>query len=188
MEQFASRGGMLPEQVWDEPGRPKAGMRLGRPTGSAMPLMWAHAEYIKLLRSATDGEVFDRIPAVADRYLAGLGRVDLEVWKPGRRVRQVPAGCTLRVQSPGEFILHWSADGWRSVADTASADSGIGVGYVDIPVPLGSRRSVRFTFYWPREERWEGQDYEVSISAAAEDAVRHRRRSELAEAEPAGVG
>jgi len=179
---------MLPEQVWDEPGRPKAGMRLGRPTGSAMPLMWAHAEYIKLLRSATDGEVFDRIPAVADRYLAGRGRADLEVWKPGRRVRQVPAGCTLRVQSPGEFILHWSADDWRSVTDTPSADSGIGVGFVDIPIPRGRQSFIRFTFFRPREGRWEGRDYEVSIAPAGEDAARQRRRSELAEAEPAGVG
>ena len=33
-----------------------------------MPLMLAHAEYIKLLRSTHDGQVFDRIPAVAERY------------------------------------------------------------------------------------------------------------------------
>jgi glucoamylase len=44
-------------------------MFLGRPTGSAMPLMWAHAEYVKLLRSASDGQVFDLIPEVASRYL-----------------------------------------------------------------------------------------------------------------------
>ena len=44
-------------------------MRLGEPTGSAMPLMWAHAEYVKLLRSAADGKVFDQIPEVAERYL-----------------------------------------------------------------------------------------------------------------------
>ena len=42
-------------------------MHLGRPTGSAMPLAWAHAEYIKLVRLAADGRVFDLIPEVADR-------------------------------------------------------------------------------------------------------------------------
>ena len=58
MEGFSSPTGLLPEQVWDEPDRPAVHMLSGRPTGSAMPLMWAHAEYIKLLRSVADGQVF----------------------------------------------------------------------------------------------------------------------------------
>ena len=47
-------------------------MYLGKPTGAAMPLMWAHAEYIKLVRSAHDGEIFDLVPEVASRYGHGL--------------------------------------------------------------------------------------------------------------------
>jgi len=31
-------------------------------------LMWAHADYIKLLRSVHDKQVFDFIPEVARRY------------------------------------------------------------------------------------------------------------------------
>ncbi|HJX83970.1 MAG TPA: glycoside hydrolase family 15 protein, partial [Candidatus Angelobacter sp.] len=69
MEKLASNGGLLPEQVWDQPDIPSAFMYFGKPCGSAMPLMWAHAEYIKLLRSVADGQVFDRIAPVADRYL-----------------------------------------------------------------------------------------------------------------------
>ena len=65
IEGFASATGLLPEQVWDERDQPESHMFLGRPTGSAMPLMWAHAEYIKLLRSVSDGHVFDLIPEVA---------------------------------------------------------------------------------------------------------------------------
>ena len=55
---------MLPEQIWDEADRPEWGMYFGRPAGAAMPLMWAHAEYIKLLRSVQDGAVFDRLSPV----------------------------------------------------------------------------------------------------------------------------
>jgi glucoamylase len=51
LEGFAKGSGLLPEQVCDEPDQPEVHMYLGRPTGAAMPLMWAHAEYIKLLRS-----------------------------------------------------------------------------------------------------------------------------------------
>ena len=67
-EQFATCGQMMPEQVWDEPDRPERGLRLGQPAGSAVPLVWAHAEYLKLLRSAVDGKVFDRIDPVYERY------------------------------------------------------------------------------------------------------------------------
>ena len=69
MEGFASATGLLPEQVWDGRDQPQGYMYCGRPTGSAMPLMWAHAEYIKLLRSVRDGKVSDLIAEVAKRYL-----------------------------------------------------------------------------------------------------------------------
>jgi glucoamylase len=65
LERFASTTGLLPEQVWDEPSRAGVRMEFGSPTGSARPLMWAHAEYIKLLRSVRDGQVFDFVPEAA---------------------------------------------------------------------------------------------------------------------------
>ena len=68
MEEFSSVGGMLPEQVWDHDDMPAEGLYRGQSAGSAQPLVWAHSEYIKLLRSTADGEVFDRISVVADRY------------------------------------------------------------------------------------------------------------------------
>jgi glucoamylase len=83
MEGFASCTGLLPEQAWDGPDRSEVHMFRGRPTGSAMPLMWAHAEYIKPLRSVRDGKVSDLIADVANRYLGA--RVNcrfIEVWKP----------------------------------------------------------------------------------------------------------
>ncbi len=90
MEQFASPTGLLPEQVWDEADKPEAFMFRGKPTGSAMPLMWAHAEYIKLLHSASDGNVYDLIPAVRQRYITEReNRKLLEVWKPDRQIRSM---------------------------------------------------------------------------------------------------
>jgi glucoamylase len=60
MERCASETGMLPEQVWDGPDLPDRGLYHGGPTGSAAPLGWAHAEYVKLCRSLAEGRVFDR--------------------------------------------------------------------------------------------------------------------------------
>jgi glucoamylase len=159
IEGFASPGGMLPEQVWDEPDRDH--MKFGRPTGSAMPLCWAHAEYIKLLRSVHDGRVFDRIPIVADRYQQSLGRKDLEVWKPVRQLRTIQPGKVLRVQNPRPFTMTWTDDEWQTTHHSESSPSGIGIGFVDIPVKADRKAPIRFTFFRPDTSAWEGRDYQV---------------------------
>jgi glucoamylase len=165
MEGFASYTGLLPEQVWDEADLPEAHTFLGRPTGSAMPLMWAHAEYIKLLRSVSDGRVFDFIPAIADRYLATERRHEpLEIWKPNRQARSVAAGWLLRVQAPAAFRLVWTQDDWQTPKVTPSIQTNLGISYVDIAVPLDQRAPIRFTFFWTDAAGWEGRDYEVAIN------------------------
>ena len=58
-------------------------MSFGRPTGGAMPLVWAHAEYLQLVRSATDGQVFGLISEVADRY---RNRRQRRRWKSGNSI------------------------------------------------------------------------------------------------------
>jgi glucoamylase len=163
MEGLASPTGLLPEQSWDSADLPDAWMFFGRPTGSAMPLMWAHAEYIKLLRSARDGKVWDLIPDVAKRYLGPrANRSQFEIWKPMRQVKRVQRGFVFRVQAPGSFRLHWTVDEWQTVQDTDSSGTILGVEYVDIPTASASR--IRFTFFWRATESWEGRDYEVEVS------------------------
>jgi glucoamylase len=126
MEGFASPTGLLPEQVWDAPDRPQSHMFLGRPTGSAMPLMSAHAEYIKLLRSALDGQVFDFIPTVANHYLFDRRMCRLlEIWKPNRQPCSMKRGHTLRIQAPAAFRLHWSLDDWLTGKDTPSCPTAL---------------------------------------------------------------
>ena len=164
MERFASPTGLLPEQVWDEKDRPKLHMYLGKPTGAAMPLMWAHAEYVKLLRSVRDGQVFDRIPAVAQRYLVDR-RVckPLEIWKHNRQPGHIRRGFALRVQAAGAFQLLYSADDWASQKLADSSPTSLGVGFVDVALQATQESPVRFTFYWPGEDRWEGREYEIAV-------------------------
>ncbi|MFP8844037.1 glycoside hydrolase family 15 protein [Shewanella baltica] len=65
METFANAGMMLPEQAWDGVGdATRYHYQLGQGTNSATPLAWTHAEYIKLVRSMTDGQVWDNYPIV----------------------------------------------------------------------------------------------------------------------------
>jgi glucoamylase len=152
LEKFASQGGMLPEQVWDQPDLPSAGMYLGKPSGSAMPLMWAHAEYIKLLRSVNDGRIFDMIPIVAARYHPGRGRKDLEIWRFLRQRRTIMAGSVLRVVAKEAFRLRWSLDpvhpagGGQTLKEAASTASGMGLDFLDIPTRAGEEATLRFVF------------------------------------------
>jgi glucoamylase len=168
LEAFATGTGLLPEQVWDEPDRPAHGMVFGRPTGAAMPLMWAHAEYCKLLRSVQDRRVFDRISVVADRYQCSSrrSRSRLELWKFNRQVSAVQAGHTLRVQAGEPFRLRWTDDDWCTVHDTVCEPTGLGPQYADLPVAAGQQAPLRFTFYWPAGERWEGRDFAVTVQAS----------------------
>ncbi|HKD15453.1 MAG TPA: glycoside hydrolase family 15 protein [Candidatus Angelobacter sp.] len=166
IENFASSSGMLPEQIWDRPDISEAHMYFGKPCGAAMPLMWAHAEYIKLLRSVRDNRVFDLVQPVADRYLANKGRKDLELWKSKRQVRMIAAGSTLRVVLAGDFRLRWSVDGGLGSQEMASTPSGIGSSYVDIATLPGQSGAVQFTFLETGADEFRGKMFEVKVSSS----------------------
>ena len=69
MEYFANAGLMLPEQVWDGVGNNGSyHYATGEGTNTATPLAWAHAEYIKIVKSLSDKNVWDSYRIVKDRY------------------------------------------------------------------------------------------------------------------------
>lgn len=166
MERFA-HGGLLAEQVWDSADRPNDRIYRGRPTGAAMPLVWAHAEYITLLRSINDGMPFELLPHVAERYQSSAPRKHVEVWKSNRHQRSIVPGATLRVLSCSPFVLHWTADEWRQTVDTPSTSTPLGVYFVDLDIREDQRGKIRFTQYWSDANRWEGRDYAVDIDHPA---------------------
>ncbi len=164
MEAFANDSGLLPEQIWDADDIPTELLWRGRPTGSAMPLAWPHAEYMKLLRSVADDRVFDVIPAVRERYLERKAVRRLEIWKFGRQPRAVPAGWTLRIQAQAPFRLRWSDDGWENVRDTTAESTPVGIHHVDLGPAVAGQAPFDFTFHWTDADRWEGRDFEVEVA------------------------
>ena len=69
MEHFANEGLMLSEQVWDGVGSNDThNFVTGEGTNSATPLAWTHAEYIKLVKSLTDKNIWDSYSIVRERY------------------------------------------------------------------------------------------------------------------------
>jgi glucoamylase len=164
LENFAQGIGLMPEQIWDGPDLPSSYLRSGKTTDAAMPLLWAHSEYVKLHRSAADGKVFDLVEPAYDRYARGNGeRQAIEVWKSNRQVQSVSAGTILRIQANSPFLLHWTSDDWEHSADTTSQGTAIGIEFVDIPVPDKQKGPIRFTFLWLDVDRWEGKDHTVNV-------------------------
>jgi glucoamylase len=164
METIARDAGLLPEQLWDSADIPARELFIGHASGSAMPLVWAHAEYLKLCRSLFDGRIFDQPAQTVERYVVQQKTSDRIIWRFNNKVRSMPANKTLRVETLAPAIVHWSADGWRTAHDTPTRDTTLGVHIADLETRrLSCGDRVYLTFYWPDAERWEQVDFLVWI-------------------------
>jgi glucoamylase len=157
MDRFAVGIGLIPEQIWDRPTLSEKLLSYGGPTGSALPLLWAHAEYVKLVRSIADGRVFDLIEPVRSRYLRERREASrLEVWSENRQVASIAPGSRLRVVAGVPFDIEWTTGdpaqrGSRSAISTSAA-----VWYADVDTEIAA--PIRFTLHadaggtiWDRE-------------------------------------
>lgn len=166
LESFANEGKLIPEQIWDAPDVPERELFRGRPSGSAMPLVWAHAEYIKLCRSLHDDRVFDMPPQPVARYVTSRHDAPCAIWRFNHKTRIAPPGKTLRLEVLAPAKVHWSVDNWHTTHDAETRDTGLGVYVVDLPadsLPAGT--TVLFTFYWLKAERWEGVNFAIHVDS-----------------------
>lgn len=166
LEKFANAGGMLPEQLWDANDLPEKHMKFGGPTGSAMPLCWAHAEYISLVRSAQDGVCFDRIEPAFQRYVVKPVKSQHAIWSFRHQICHLPHGKILRLVVAADATIVWTINGWSSTnkIDTTHI-SALNIWFTDLPMekcPDGS--VIEFTFYWKEGRRWEGRNYSVAVN------------------------
>ncbi|MBA8801670.1 glucoamylase [Agrobacterium sp. RC10-4-1] len=164
MEKSAGQSGLFPEQVWDQPDLPDRELFYGHPSGSAMPLVWAHAEHIKLLRSLADGSVFDMPPQGVERYIRNKTPSHLRIWCFNNKISAMPAGKVLRLELADDAIVHWSTDGWATTTDTSTMASGLGTHFADLPVQnMGAGGTIVFTFYWRDAGVWENENFTVRL-------------------------
>lgn len=166
MERFANDTGFLSEQIWDCEDIPELGLFRGKPSGSAMPLVWAHAEYVKLKRSLRDNRVFDTPTVCVKRYLSGKPPKGRPIWRFNQQCRSIPKGRTLRLEVLAPATVHWSADHWNDSHDSHTEDTALGLHYVDLPTgKLNPGDKISFTFYWTDAERWEDKNFDVTVQS-----------------------
>jgi glucoamylase len=166
-------GGLLPEQIWDAPALPWRRLQPGKPSGSAMPLAWAHSELIKLAIAATEGQPVEMLQPVVDRY-GRKAPVSLTwFWRDVAPVTTLPADRTLVVECCQPFTLHFGFDGWNAVAERESQEIGLSMfGVAIAPGDLAGHDSFQFVRRYANGT-WEGSSgHNVSLAGAARQALR----------------
>jgi glucoamylase len=164
MAAMAGRCGLIPEQIWDSPAIPERSLLPGQATGAAMPLVWAHAEFIKLVASIGLQRPFDRPEALWQRYRGRRPDPSHAIWTPRFQITQIRRGQTLCLCLPRPARAHFGFDGWQRVTDIDTSDSGMTLHVVDLPTNgLESGARVDFTLFWMESGTWEGRDYRIDV-------------------------
>jgi glucoamylase len=117
-----------------------------------------------LLRSIRDNAIFDMPPQTLNRYVNNKPAPAPIVWQIASKVAGIAAGRTLRLEFPDAARIHWSTDNWKTIFDSDTLATGLGTYICDLPAEcLAAENIVRFTTFWPRQNRWEGTDFQVEI-------------------------
>lgn len=144
MAGFANAGGMIPEQVWDSPASPRPEFKFGEGTGSATPLAWSMAQFIRLATNLQEGRNLDTPDLVAARYVAGAAqppRANADFRLPAPEVRalmrtfepfRVTGGA--RGQGSRAFVLVGSER--REVRADAQGNFGFDLAAESEPLPV----------------------------------------------------
>lgn len=155
-------GGLIPEQVWDADPIPERGLETGHPTGSAMPLVWAHSEFLKLLVAHGEGHPLERLDAVWSRWEGQRPRASTWHWRDSIPFSALPRRSALLIEADSPFTLHVGHDGWLEAHDVGSEPVGLDVHGVRFTASkLNGWKSLQFTRL--TDGRWEGRDWEVSL-------------------------
>jgi glucoamylase len=110
MAAMTGGAGMFPEQVWDSPDLAKYKLYRGKPTGSAMPLAWAHAEFIKLAYSILEEYPIDRPEMVWARYRGHKPQIYIWYWSLQMPFKSLPAELRLGFCLPYPATVIWKVD------------------------------------------------------------------------------
>lgn len=162
MEAFANHG-LLPEQVWDTNDIPEKKLFFGRPSGSAMPLTWAHAEYIKLCASVKEKKVFDMPHQTQERYIKNKCAASFEVWRFTHQRTTISANKNLRIEVLASAEIHWTDDNWKTTNKTSTKNTCINIYIADIPARNKKNIKIEFTFFWTEAKHWENKNFMVIV-------------------------
>ena len=193
MAKFANDGLMIPEQIWDKKEIPpnvdsqfSPDLKFGEGTGSATPLAWSSAQFIRLAVNLRAGRNLDTPDVVYDRYVknavprqvSNFGGTDEEVLlpaKPGETVkfpRQAQPKTRVAYSIGGETRLaEADAKGVVVLEFKMPAEDAIGVIGVEAPDGATAFERVRLLVKPKKQE----------FSAAVVEKIKNAKTSPLVE-------
>jgi glucoamylase len=149
--------------VWDAAPIAARGLNPGRPTGAAMPLVWAHAEYLKLVASRALRRPFDRPDSVWERYRGERPTLTRVIWSQQAPAVELPEGCGLTVALREPGVVHWGLDGWQDVREQDTAANSLGLHVLEIDTSrLRAGRYIDLTFR--SGANWIGNDFRILVT------------------------
>ena len=103
-------------------------------------------------------------PQTLDRYVKNTPPPAPIVWRQTAQVDRIATGRILRLEFLEPVRVHWSTDNWTTVLDSPAVATGLGSFILDLPNGgLSGEGVVRFTMFWPQQNRWEGADFQVAV-------------------------
>ena len=155
MARFAGGVGLIPEQAWElpdlaaspygtDPTLASIGFTNGQPAGSAGPLTWSAAAFVRLFADLGAGRLGDRPASTYDRYVAHTqGVTPLTVTSPANEsaVDSSPVTVTGTTASGNQvYVAATNTD--HTFQTTTTSMSAAGDGSFSIPVPVTGGTTV----------------------------------------------
>jgi glucoamylase len=173
MHKCASTGGLLPEQVWDSAAIEDRGLFPGRPSGSAMPLLWSHAEFLKLLIARANGRPIELLSEVERHFSSARAcQVTVRHWRHCVPFSSLERGVSLLIEDSRPFTLHWGVNLWQLIQNRDATVDSWGVWGVQFSAAELSRYG-RLDFTRKFADGWEGMDHAVTLA----DSMQHTNNS-----------
>ena len=164
MADMSGPNGMISEQIWDGEPLTNYGLYPGRPTGSAMPLAWAHAEFIKLARSWVINRPFDRPGPVWDRYHGQRSVPGFAVWSVNAQLSTLAAGSMLHLYLPRPATLRWRTLGMNNFRQATTTASGLGFHIIELDTRhLRPNQCLHFTIQYTQGSQ---SEHTIKVIAA----------------------
>jgi glucoamylase len=153
MRRFASGFGLIPEQGWENPDLPPSpfgtppevasiGFANGKPVGSASPLTWSAAQYVRLVRDIAAGRLLEQPANTVRRYVTNQQQqTTLEVTEPPDRTAVPGSPVTVSgTSAPGNTVdvsaTNTDANSANTIVTTTAAADGSWS--VDVPIQGGT--------------------------------------------------
>jgi hypothetical protein len=165
MQNMSSGIGLVPEQAWEDPDVPASpygsnpatasiGFANGKAAGSASPLIWAQAQYLRLVRDLQTGTVLDRPAITVGRYVTHGPPARLKV------------SITRTVTSGGTTLVTGTAAPGATVDVTAARPASRANVTSVVQTVAGAHGTFRVTIPTPR-----GETVITAAASAGKDAT-----------------